>query len=109
MVCLLKPQFAEEGTNEKKHQQDVYPIFLEFLNVVASQSITKFSYSTNIYNAQTLLMRTKIRPFSPRNCYVKYLNLKVQSCKNKKRIANFFNNLFVRDASWQFHMPTIFS
>ena len=51
MVCLLKPQFAEEGTNEKKHQQDVYPIFLEFLNVVASQSITKFSYSTNIYNA----------------------------------------------------------
>ena len=55
MVCLLKPQFAEEGTNEKKHQQDVYPIFLEFLNVVASQSITKFSYSTNIYNAQNTI------------------------------------------------------
>ena len=55
MVCLLKPQFAEEGTNEKKHQQDVYPTFLEFLNVVASQSITKFSYSTNIYNAQNTI------------------------------------------------------
>ena len=43
MVCLLKPQFAEEGTNEKKHQQDVCTIFLDYLKVVASKSLTKFS------------------------------------------------------------------
>ena len=42
MICLLKPQFAEEGTNEKKHQQDVYTIFLDYLKVVASKSLTKF-------------------------------------------------------------------
>ena len=43
MVCLLKLQFTEEGTNEKKHQQDVYTIFLDYLKVVASKSLTKFS------------------------------------------------------------------
>ena len=41
--CLLTPHFAEEGTNEKKHQQDVYAIFLDYLKVVASKSLTKFS------------------------------------------------------------------
>ena len=43
MVCVLKPEFAEEGTNEKKHQQDVYTIFLDYLKVVVSKSLTKFS------------------------------------------------------------------
>ena len=43
MVRLLKSQFAEEGTNEKKHQEDMYTIFLDYLKVVASKSLTKFS------------------------------------------------------------------
>ena len=52
MVCLVERQFAKEGTNEKKHQKDVYILFLDYLKVVASKALTK--YFTERYNLQII-------------------------------------------------------
>ena len=51
-VCLVEQQFAEEGTNEKKHQQYVYILFLDYSKVVASKALTKFF--TKRYNLQII-------------------------------------------------------
>ena len=52
MICLVERQFAEEGTNEKKHQHDVYILFLDYLKIVASKALTKFF--TERYNLRII-------------------------------------------------------
>ena len=49
MVSLPKPQFTAEATNEKKDQQDVYKLFLDYLNVLESKILTEFSPESDYF------------------------------------------------------------